>query len=146
MSGKNQNIVHDREEKSWRKAGLWLAIVLIVIAATKVCTTSLFDLGAISNITGEQSDDLAVASGMGKICLVGALLMFSAAAYGFNLYRGDRKTIRKAIVFSSIAIASGIITGIIAITDGHNTLDAASSWIGSVVSISLTICAMKIIQ
>ena len=126
----------DAKRQELAKRGYIASLVLMVCAIAKTATSAFFDLGAISLITGEIRPDLAVESGFGRICLIVAMLIFIAAAFGLKIRNVPAETDIKRIILVNVLIAvCCLVVFAMGLSDGHNPLDILASLV------SATVCA-----
>ena len=115
-------------DRKTRNVAFAFSVLLLLVSSAKTGTSALFDLGAVTNITGIMNDDLAVASGLGRLCFAGALLAFVSSVYGIRFARIGEPAAKGAVLFGVLAIVCGIMTAITATLDGHNPLDIVLSY------------------
>lgn len=111
-----------------------ISIALIVCAVAKAIFCILFDLSAITNITGVMNPDRAVESGMGRVCLATALVLFMAGVLGLGARTNEKSALRNARLVAAIAVLCGVATVVIGIFDGHNPADIICSLAGAALS------------
>lgn len=111
-----------------------ISVALIICAVAKAVFCILFDLSAITNITGVMNADRAVESGMGRVCLATALVLFMAGVLGLGSRTQEGNALRNARLVAVVALLCGAATVVIGIFDGHNPADIACSLAGAVLS------------
>lgn len=119
------------DERALRGRLLGVSIALVAVSLLKVLAAVFFDLGAITNFTGQLNPDLAVESGMGRLCLAGGLVLFMAGTYCLNARRADERMLKNAFLIAVIAAICGVATFAIGIADSHNLSDIVLSLAGA---------------
>ena len=108
-----------------------ISIALLVAAVCKALFAILFDLSAITNITGVMNLYRAVESGMGRICLATSLVFFMGGVLGLSARSRDASALRNARLVALACIVCGVITIATGIWDGHNPCDIVFSLVGA---------------
>lgn len=122
-----------------------LSVVLVFCAIAKTATAALFDLGAITQLHGDPGSYLAVDSGLGRYCLVVAMLLFVGAGLGFNIKSSQSdKTVNQIIWVNALIAVACLASFVWSIVDGHQPLDILASLVGAAVSGAVAFCSIRI--
>ena len=123
-----------------------MSFVLVFFALAKTATAALFDLGAIVHLTGDPGAHLAIESGMGRYCLIVAMLLFVGAGFGFNIKKvgPTYSTISQITWVNALVALASMASFVWGIVDGHLFLDILASLLGAAAAAAVAYCGYQL--
>ena len=135
----------DAKREKLARRGYAVAFAMMFCAIAKVVTSALFDLGAIALITGELPAGLAVESGLGRVCLIVAMLVFIGAAFGLRIKRtATDKEVRNIVIVNVVVCIACLVAFALGLSDGHEAIDNVVSLLCAAVAAYLAFCCKQV--